>query len=115
MMINDGQFDRFRVISLKTFDKVLNRGFWIENQTASASIWYHALPPEKRRNARTVFSDVLNPSWMRDKSWAQSQTRQTIVTRLIGLADMMISNKRRQPMNSDAVARITSPFAWAND
>jgi hypothetical protein len=47
--MDTGQFDRFRVISPKSLRKRLNGG--IEHQAAGVSIPYHALQPEKRRNA----------------------------------------------------------------
>ena len=51
IVIDTSQFDRFRVISPKTFDQGLDRGVEIEDQAAGVSISYHALQPEKRRNA----------------------------------------------------------------
>src|SRR5712672_4750426 len=51
VVIDTSQFDRFRVVSPKPHHQGLNRGIEIENQAARMCISYHALQPEKRRNA----------------------------------------------------------------
>jgi hypothetical protein len=50
-VIDTGQFDRFRVISPETLHKDLDGDIEVEDQAAGLSIPYHALQPEKRRNA----------------------------------------------------------------
>ena len=51
VVIDTSQFDRFRVISPKPHHQGLNRSIEIKNQAARMRISYHALQPEKRRNA----------------------------------------------------------------
>src|SRR5215211_2242745 len=53
VVIDAGQFNRFRIISAQTLDQSLNGGVEIEDQAAGVSIPYHALQPEERRHAHT--------------------------------------------------------------
>src|SRR5215213_6943035 len=53
VVIDTGQFDRFRVVSPKPLHQGLDRGIEIEDQTAGVSIPYHALQPEKRCHPHT--------------------------------------------------------------
>src|SRR5207244_12622850 len=48
VVIDTGQFDRFRVVSPKPLHQGLDRRIEIEDQAAGVSIPYHALEPEKR-------------------------------------------------------------------
>src|SRR5438874_3455246 len=50
VVIDAGQFDRFRVIAPQPLHKGLDRGIEIEDQATGVRIPYHALEPEKRRN-----------------------------------------------------------------
>src|SRR6266699_460309 len=52
VVIDTAQLDRFGVISSKPLNQGLNRSIEIENQAAGVGIPYHALQPEKGRNAQ---------------------------------------------------------------
>src|SRR5438445_13568925 len=49
VVIDTGQFDRFRVIAPEPLHQGLNRRIEIEDQAAGVGIPYHTLQPEKRR------------------------------------------------------------------
>ena len=49
VVIDTGQFDRFRVISPQPLHQGLDSGIEIEDHAAGVSISYHALEPDKRR------------------------------------------------------------------
>src|ERR1700712_1816846 len=52
VVIDAGQFDRFRVVATQSFNKALYRAVEIEDHAARVRIPYHALQPEKRRDPR---------------------------------------------------------------
>src|SRR4051794_31307271 len=54
VVIDTGQFDRFRVVSPKPLHQGLDRCIEIEDQAAGMSIPYHALEPEKRCHPHTT-------------------------------------------------------------
>src|SRR5439155_24914690 len=54
VVIDTGQFDRFRVVSPQPLHKGLDRGVKIEDQATGVRIPYHALEPEKRCHPHTT-------------------------------------------------------------